>query len=98
MKRIYVSTPNLSYVPVLVPAAFAAEVAGAALELVGEAAVLEPPPIPPVPVPATVACTICPNELKMILTNALSGAYEYCFCTLPPESGVETPVYVMFCR
>ena len=26
MKRIYVSTPNLYYVPVLVPAAFAAEV------------------------------------------------------------------------
>jgi hypothetical protein len=72
MKRIYTSTPHPNYVPVLV--AFAAEVAVAALKLVGKAVVLELPPIPPVPVPATVACTICPNELKMILTNALSGA------------------------
>jgi hypothetical protein len=96
MKRIYTSTLHPNYVPVLVT--YATKVDDAALRLVDKAVVLEPPPIPPVPVPATVACTICPNELKMILTKALSGVYEYCFCTLPPESGVETPVYVMFCR
>jgi hypothetical protein len=87
VKIICTKRYHSNYVPVVV--AFAAEVAAAALELVGNAVVLD---APPVPVPATVACTICPKELKMILTNALSGEYEYCFCTLPPESGVETPV------
>lgn len=44
---------------------------------------------------STTAETICPAELKMILTSAPSGPYEYCFCTWPPESCVVTPVNVI---
>jgi hypothetical protein len=43
-------------------------------------AVLEVLDVPPPPVAfATVACTICPAVLKMILTRAFSGEYEYVF-------------------
>jgi hypothetical protein len=42
---------------------------------------------------ANIPYTICLfTELKKILTRALSGAYEYCFCTLPPSRVVSTPV------
>jgi hypothetical protein len=94
VKRIYTTITSPYYVPLVV--AFAA----GALVLVGAdgLVVLDAPLVPPVPVPATVACTIWPNELKMILTNALSGLYEYCFCTCPPGSAVSTPVYVMFVK
>jgi hypothetical protein len=78
VKLIYTITPCPNYAPVLVGKT--------------ELAVLEEPPLVALAVPATVACTIWPSELKMMLTNALSGAYKYCFCTCPPASPVSTPV------
>jgi hypothetical protein len=69
---LYTRIPNPNHAPVLL--------AGGAEELVGavvpvdEAALLVAEAVP-----ATVACTIWPKELKIIFTKALSGEYEYCF-------------------